>query len=228
MSLRLSLICVTALGIAGVAHAMNMRTHFTQLALSDDGRSIFVRADISGPEGGGTHDYEIWSAAAPHRVRVTVSSDLSQGGGEHPETITAATCAQNLKGLEAELKKRGFKGVTVHTDRCAKRNALVTVDDKTTKELGAARFRAKGNKLVHEDLEVRFRSTEIGIYKAETKLCTLEQAKREAPAEIMVGGGKGGQLVYVIETTSSGDQGLVGLCGVIDGKLQPLPTTATK
>jgi len=226
MSLRLLLIGVTLFAAAAASQAMSMRTHFTPLALSEDGRSILIRADISGPEGGGAHDYEIWSASAPHRVRVSVSSDLSTGGGHHPETISAATCAQNLKGLEAELKKRNFKGVSVHGDHCAKRNALVTVDDKTTKALEAARFRAKGNKLVHEDLEVRFRGTEIAIFQAESKLCALEQAKREAPAEIMVGGGKGGQLVYVLETTSSGDQGLVGLCGVVDGRLQTLPLSA--
>jgi hypothetical protein len=212
------------LSIGVIAHAMSMRTKYTPLAFSEDGRSVLVRADIQGPEGGGARDYEIWSAAEPHRQRVSVSSDLGTGSGGKTQHVTEGTCAQGLKDLDGSLKKLGFKGVAVHADRCARRSELVTVDEKAGKDLEAGHFRAKGNKLVHEGLEVRFRSTEIGLYRDETKLCTLTQPKRDAPAEIAVGGGKGNRLVYVIETTSSGDQGLLGMCGESsDGKLAALP-----
>jgi hypothetical protein len=207
-----------------VVHAMSMRTHYTPLAFSEDGKSVLVRADIQGPEGGGARDFEIWSAAAPHRQRVSTSSDLGDGSGQHAQHVSASACVQGLKDLEGTLRKLGFKGVAVHPDRCTRRSELVTIDEHTSKEVEGARFRAKGNKLVHEGLEVRFRGTEIGVYRDETKLCSLSQPKRDVPAEIAVGGGKAGRLVYVIETTSSGDQGLLGMCGEgSDGKLVALP-----
>jgi len=204
--------------------AMSLRTHFTIMAFSEDGKSALVHAAVGGPEGGGQSRYEIWSASSPHRARIEVSSDLSQGGSAKPQTITAAACADALKALDATLRKRGFKGVTVHADKCGKREGLVVVDPPHGKEIETARYRALGNKLARDGIEVRFRGSEIGMYKDEIKLCAIAQPKRDTPAELAVGGPKGGKLIYVIETTSQGDQGLLGLCGVGEGeKLQLLP-----
>lgn len=206
------------------ASAMSLRTHYTVLAFSDDGKSALVHAAVDGPEGGGQSRYEIWSASAPHRARTEVSSDLSPGGSAKPQTITQSACGEALKTLDVSLHKRGFKGVSVHADKCSKREGLVVVDAPHRKEIESARYKALGNKLTRDGIEIRFRGSEIGMYKDEIKQCAITQPKRETPAEITVGGPKGGKLVYVLETTSTSDEGLLGLCGVGEGgKLQLLP-----
>ena len=201
-----------------------MRTRYTVLAFSDDGHSALVRSDVQGPEGGGEIGYELWSSAAmPHRLRVVVSSDFSQGGAEHPQTISTTACGAALKTLGDGLQKRGFREVSVHADHCGKRVDLVTVGGRHDKDVAESRFLARGNKLVRDGIEVRFRGREIGLWKDEVKQCAFAQPSRETPAEIAVAGTKGSRLIYVVETTSAGDQGLVGLCALgADGKLAPV------
>jgi hypothetical protein len=223
MKLRLALLATFV--AYGTAHAMSMRTRLTTLAFNEAGTAALVRTEVSGPEGGGELSFEIWSITAPYRTRVTVSSDLSPGNGAKPQTVTPEACASALKELDGGLRSRGFKGVTVHADRCTKRQELVSVDPKHGKDVGDARFKAKGNALAHDGIEVRFRGKELALYRDEAKMCAITQPKRETPAELSVWGGKGGKLVYIIETRSSGDMGLLGLCGAdADGKLQLLQT----
>jgi hypothetical protein len=180
---------------------------------------------VSGPEGGGQESYELWSTTAHYRTSVQVSSDLSPGNGTHPQTVTAEACATALKELDGALRSHAFKGVTVHADHCAKRKELVSIDPKHGKNVGDARWKAKGNALSHDGIEVRFRGKELAFYRDEAKMCAMTQPKRETPAELSVWGPKGSKLVYVIETRSSGDMGLLGMCGAdADGKLQLLKT----
>jgi hypothetical protein len=227
MTLRLASISIVCLAMSGAASAMSMNTRLTPLAFNDEGTAVLVRADVNGPEGGGQQSFEIWASTAPYRTSVTVSSDLSPGNGSKPQTVTAEACATALKELDGGLRAHGFKGVSVHADRCAKRHDLVSVDAKHTKDVGEARFKAKGNALAHEGIEVRFRGKELAFYRDESKMCALMQPKRETPTELSVWGAKGGKLVYVIETRSSGDMGLLGMCGAdADGKLQLLQTDA--
>ena len=210
------------------AQAMNLRNRFTALAFSEDGRSVLVRAEIDGPEGGRVLSYEIWSADSPHRTHAELSSNLSTGGAK-PEKIDAAACAQALRALGEGLKKRGFKGVAVHPDRCAKREGLVTAEARLATAVTKGRFQAKDNKLAREGVEVRFAGTQIAFYRDERKECSITQPKRQAPASLSVWGTPSNRLVYIVEETSSGDEGLLGMCALApDGQLHALPTSVEK
>jgi hypothetical protein len=104
MTLRLISISAVLL-VAALAGAMNMRTHFTPLAFSADGRSLLLRSDVSGPEGGESHEYQIWSASAPHRTSVRVASDLGQGGRSKAEATTVAAIAAAAAGRSRRARR---------------------------------------------------------------------------------------------------------------------------
>jgi hypothetical protein len=210
--------------VTSIASAMSLRTDLTVLAFSQDGASALVQVVVNGPEGGDQIAYEVWSANAPVRERFELSSDLSPGDGSRPQTVQQKDCVDRLNQLGQVLKRRGFKGATAHPAQCNKRGNLVTVDKPHLAEVDAALFRAKNKKLVHEDLEVRFRGSSIEIAKGDVVQCTIAQPRRDAPAEIHVSGTKGGKLVYVVQKVSDGDEGLLGLCGAgADGALKALP-----
>ncbi|MEO6954484.1 MAG: hypothetical protein ABI321_21985 [Polyangia bacterium] len=183
-----------------------VRTRLTVLAFNTNGTAVLARARV---EGGVPLDaYEVWSTTAPVRERYDIPAPTSKLAPAEP-----TSCESRLGFLEASLKQHGFAGVSVHKGACHKHEAVVVVDKKHTPDLKAAQFKALGTKLVRDGYEIRFRSSTISIYKDEALLCTLEQAKREAPAEIRVNATPGTKLVYVTEETSIGDQGLVGMCG---------------
>ena len=71
MSPRAARACLVlaVLSPAAAARAMSLTNRFTPMALSADGSSVLVRADVRGPEGGGQLAFEVWSAGAPHRER---------------------------------------------------------------------------------------------------------------------------------------------------------------
>ncbi len=183
-----------------------VRTHLAVLAFSADGTGVLVRARA---EGSAAPDaYEMWSTKAPVRQRFEIPAPASQLAASDP-----ASCESKLGQLAASLKSHGFVGASVHKAACHKRESVVVVDKKYAPDLAKAQFKASGTKLVRDGYEIRFRSSSIGIYRDEALLCTLQQPKREAPAEIRVSATPGTKLVYVTDETSTGDQGLVGMCG---------------
>ena len=183
-----------------------VRTRLTVLAFNPAGTAVLARTRV---EGGMPLDaYEVWGATAPVRERYDIPAPTVKLAASD-----AVSCESRLSFLEASLKQHGFAGVSVHKNACHKREAVVVVDKKYEPDLKAAQFKASGTKLVRDGYEIRFRSSTIGIYRDEALLCTLQQAKREAPAEIRVNATPGTKLVYVTEETSIGDQGLVGMCG---------------
>ncbi len=223
-----SLLCLAAL-LAGTspAQAMSIRTRLFPVAFSEDGASVLVRSALSGPEGGGELTYEVWGTTAPHRLKVTLSSTMSPGDGSTPEHVDGKSCAAAARTLDAALKARGFRGVKVRAERCgAHVDDVVVVEPRHGKAIAEAQFRARGGKLAQGGVEVRFRSGEVGIYRDEAKVCAFAQPKRDTPAELFVSGTATGRLIFAIERTSSGDEGLLGLCGGVDHKLATLPTDA--
>lgn len=224
--MRKALVCTSLLAatlVCSAASAMSLRSDLAVIAFSKDGTSALVQIVVRGPEGGGQIAYELWSASGPARQRYELSSDLSPGDGSTPQAILPKACTERLAELGKELARRGFRGVTVQPGQCGKRGNLVTVDKKQLADVADAAFQAKGNKLQHGDLEVRFRGNNIDVLQGEERRCSVTQPARNAPAEIHVSGTKSGKLVYLIQQVGDGDEGLLGLCGAgPDGVLKLL------
>jgi len=114
---------------------MGIRTERALLARGASGAALYEIRE-RGPEGGGALSYRIeLRAADPQTDRpreeldFKVSSDFSPGGSQHPQTISAAVCAERMAGLGAALAEHRIPGVTLHVDRCKQkdREGLVVV-----------------------------------------------------------------------------------------------------
>ena len=117
------------------AQAMGIRTERALLARGADGAALYEIREL-GPEGGGALSYRIELRAAEPKadrpreeIDFKVSSDFSPGGSEHPQTISAAVCAERMTGLGAAVAEHKLAGVTLHPERCKQkdREGLVVV-----------------------------------------------------------------------------------------------------
>lgn len=91
--------------------AMHVRTSIMIAAWSDDGTSVLLQINDSGPEGGGAESYRLLSAKAPTDMMTVLSSNFSNGAQEN-QTISAKARQAALTALVAALKAKGFSGVS--------------------------------------------------------------------------------------------------------------------
>ena len=121
--MRFLLVLLIAVG-AMAAVAMHITKDVSLLAWSSDGLSALLSYDADGPEGGGSSGFGVLTCMG-EGARVTVSSDFSNGGSSHPQTITEKSCRDGLTKRDETLKANAFKGITVTPDGCKARTGMV-------------------------------------------------------------------------------------------------------
>ncbi len=123
--IRRALLLALGLGGAGQAHAMCMQGVASVQAFASDGRSVLVSNSQSGPEGGGSLSYTVYTTAGAAQSFL-LSSDFSPGDGSRPQQVPLAQCEERAKRLAGLVKD--FPGVQVVPQNCSgQRGAVVQV-----------------------------------------------------------------------------------------------------